>query len=89
LSIPLHQLAIVHKHFAAVKTLATIILSGTAIRWYDNATNGLLLPTTTPLQNGITYYASQTENGCESTTRLAVTIELINTLPASNYEELL
>tara|TARA_R110002124_G_scaffold85606_5_gene222064 strand:+ start:828 stop:4883 length:4056 start_codon:yes stop_codon:yes gene_type:complete len=70
-------------------TLATIILSGTAIRWYDNATNGLLLPTTTPLQNGITYYASQTENGCESTTRLAVTIELINTLPASNYEELL
>jgi hypothetical protein len=35
------------------------------------------------------YYASQTENGCESTTRLAVTIELINTLPASNYEELL
>jgi hypothetical protein len=45
--------------------------------------------TTTPLQNGITYYASQTENGCESTTRLAVTIELINTLPASNYEELL
>ena len=70
-------------------TLATIILTGTAIRWYDKATNGLLLPTTTPLQNGITYYASQTENGCESTTRLAVKIELINTLPARNYEELL
>jgi hypothetical protein len=29
------------------------------------------LPTTTPLQNGITYYASQTENGCESTTLLS------------------
>jgi gliding motility-associated-like protein len=70
-------------------TLATIVLSGTTIRWYDNATNGLLLPTTTPLQNGITYYASQTENGCESVSRIAVTIELINTLPASNYEEFL
>jgi hypothetical protein len=28
-------------------------------------------------------YASQTENGCE---KRAVTIELINTLPASNYD---
>ncbi|NGY38145.1 T9SS type B sorting domain-containing protein [Flavobacterium sp. XN-5] len=70
-------------------TLSTIILSGTAIRWYDNNTNGNLLPSTNPLQNGITYYASQTENSCESTTRLAVKIELINTLAANNYEELL
>ncbi|SEA75856.1 gliding motility-associated C-terminal domain-containing protein [Flavobacterium gillisiae] len=70
-------------------TLATIIISGTAIRWYDNAINGNFLPSSTPLKDGITYYASQTENSCESPNRLALKIQLINTLPASNYEELL
>ncbi|OAB28952.1 DUF7948 domain-containing protein [Flavobacterium fryxellicola] len=68
-------------------TLATISATGTAIKWYDAAINGILLPTTTLLQNGITYYASQTENSCESTTRLAVQSTLITTLPATNYEE--
>jgi gliding motility-associated-like protein len=36
----------------------------------------------------VTYYASQTENNCESLNKLAVTISLINTLPANNYAEL-
>jgi gliding motility-associated-like protein len=70
-------------------TVASIIASGTAIRWYDNTINGNLLPSTTPLQNGVTYYASQTENSCESPNRLALKIELINTLPSSNYAVML
>jgi gliding motility-associated-like protein len=69
-------------------TLANLVIVGTSIKWYDNTTSGSLLPSSTPLQDGTTYYAIQTLNNCESTTRLAVTVGLISTLPASNYEEL-
>ncbi|MBA4319222.1 MAG: hypothetical protein C0412_12545, partial [Flavobacterium sp.] len=69
-------------------TLNTIVITGTNIKWYDNSTLGTVLPFSTPLQNGQTYYATQTLNGCESPTRLAVTISLISTLPANNYAEL-
>jgi gliding motility-associated-like protein len=67
-------------------TLNTIVISGTAIQWYNNI--GTLLSNATPLQDGVTYYATQTENGCESPNRQAVTISLINTLPANDYAEL-
>jgi gliding motility-associated-like protein len=40
------------------------------------------------LQDGKTYYASQTENSCESPTRLGISVSIISTLPANNYEEL-
>jgi hypothetical protein len=40
------------------------------------------------LEDGVTYYASQTENGCENTRKLAVTVSLINTLPANDYAEM-
>jgi hypothetical protein len=49
-----------------------IVISGTAIQ-YNNI--GTLLPNATPLQDGVTYYATQTENGCEpNANRRAVTI---------------
>ena len=67
-------------------TLDTIEISGSKIKWYNSA--GVLLSTSTSLQDGVTYYASQTENSCESPNKLAVTISLISTLPANNYEEL-
>lgn len=67
-------------------TLDTIIVSGTAIQWY-NSTEALL-SNSTPLINGQTYYATQTLNGCESPTKLSVTVLLISTLPANNYTEL-
>ncbi|WP_051929467.1 T9SS type B sorting domain-containing protein [Flavobacterium sp. 83] len=67
-------------------TLVTIVVSGTAIKWYTSA--GALLSNSTTLQDGVTYYASQTENGCESPNKLAVTISLISTLPANDYTEL-
>ncbi|MFV5685344.1 T9SS type B sorting domain-containing protein [Flavobacterium sp. GB2R13] len=67
-------------------TLDTIRVSGSAIKWYNSA--GVLLSNSTPLQDGAIYYASQTVNACESTTKLAVTVFLINTLPANNYAEL-
>ena len=56
------------------KTLADLVVSGSNIIWYDAATNGNVLPSTTTVVYGTTYYASQTVNGCESTDRLAVTV---------------
>jgi large repetitive protein len=65
--------------------LSAIAITGTGIKWYDSS--GILLADTTPLQNGATYYATQTVNGCESIGKFAVTISLITTLPASNFEQ--
>ena len=47
-------------------TIANIQVTGNLIKWYDAATNGFLLPETTNLEDGKTYYASQTINNCES-----------------------
>lgn len=54
-------------------TLANVAVTGTNIQWYDAASNGNSLPSSTVLVNGTTYYATQTLNGCESPT-LAVTV---------------
>lgn len=59
-------------------TISDIAISGQSIKWYDTLTDGNLLPNTTSLQNGKTYYASQTINGCESE-RVAVLINIQNT----------
>lgn len=47
--------------------------SGSNIKWYATSIGGSALATSTVLVNGTTYYASQTVNGVESATRLAVT----------------
>jgi hypothetical protein len=52
-----------------------IIVTGTGIKWYAAATGGSVLTPGAALVNG-TYYASQTLNGCESRTRLAVTVSI-------------
>ena len=69
-------------------TLNNLVITGTNTKWYDSSTLGTVLSVSTPLQNGQTYYATQTLNGCESPTRLALTVALISTLPANNYVEL-
>lgn len=49
-----------------------------AVTWYDAEEGGNALSVTTKLQNGVTYYASLTNDniGCESSSRLSVTVEL-------------
>nr|WP_294933833.1 T9SS type B sorting domain-containing protein [uncultured Flavobacterium sp.] len=59
-------------------TINNISVTGQNIQWYDAPNGGNLLANTTPLQNGMTYYASQTINGCEST-RVPVAISIQNT----------
>jgi hypothetical protein len=54
--------------------VSDISVTGTGIIWYNAATNGTVVPPSTSLVTGTTYYASQTVAGCESDTRLAVTV---------------
>ncbi len=46
-------------------TLADVAVSGSNLQWYDAATNGNALPSSTVLVSG-SYYVTQTVNGCES-----------------------
>ncbi|MFP9100920.1 LamG-like jellyroll fold domain-containing protein, partial [Flavobacterium sp. RHBU_24] len=60
-------------------TVAGLVATGTALKWYTVATGGSALAGTTALSTG-TYYASQTINGCEGS-RVAVPITIITTPP--------
>lgn len=68
-------------------TINDIVITGQNVKWYDALTGRNLLQNTTPLQNGNTYYASQTINGCESE-RTPVLINIQNTLaPTGNIKQ--
>jgi hypothetical protein len=66
--------------FCAVSnpTVANLVATGTAIKWYAASTGGAALLGTTALVTGTTYYASQTVGGCESDTRVAVVATISN-----------
>ena len=57
-------------------TLSNIVVTGQNIQWYSTPFGNTPLSNSTPLENGITYYASQTIDGCESTDRLPVTVQI-------------
>ena len=67
---------------SSTPTIASLIATGTDIKWYYAASGGNSLPSTLGLSNGATYYASQTIGGVESNCRLAVTVT-INPVPVS------
>ncbi|UGU16980.1 gliding motility-associated C-terminal domain-containing protein [Sinomicrobium kalidii] len=58
--------------------IADIEVTGEHITWYDAPERGNVLPGTHPLEDGVTYYASQSPGGPgnESEERLAVTVFL-------------
>jgi len=63
--------------------LASLVVNGTGLIYYDAAGN--VLPLTTPLIHGQTYFVTQTLNGCESE-KLAIAVTLSqNNVPANNY----
>jgi gliding motility-associated-like protein len=68
-------------------TINNIILSGTAINWYANSSSTTILPNSTALVDGATYFATQTFNGCESINRFPVTVTIINSLNANDYSQ--
>ena len=57
-------------------TVSDLVANGADLKWYDVATGGSNLDSTTVLTTD-TYYVSQTLNGCEST-RTAVSITISN-----------
>ena len=62
--------------FCNAATVADLTATGSNIQWYAAASGGSPLPAGTSLVNGTSYYASQTISGCESATRLAVTVTI-------------
>lgn len=62
--------------FCAGETVGLLVASGSNIVWYNAASGGTIVPNSTPLVSGLTYYASQNNGTCESPTRLAVTATL-------------
>lgn len=70
--------------------IADLVAYGTNIIWYDNAINGMVLPSLTTLINGATYYASQTVNSCESGSRLAVMVSIVTpSIPVKDISDLI
>jgi len=64
-------------------TIAGLIATGTAIKWYAASGGGSALATSAVLANGTHYYATQTVDGCESRTRLDITAIVTTSLPTS------
>ena len=61
--------------FCTGETVGLIVTtSGTNLVWYNAAIGGTVVPNGTALVSGTTYYASQNNGTCESTTRLTVTV---------------
>ena len=67
---------IANQSFCAGETVGLIVASGSNIIWYDAPSSGNIIPLGTALVSGTTYYGSQTVSGCESPTRIAVTMNL-------------
>jgi hypothetical protein len=67
-------------------TVANLVATGTDINWYAAATGGVALVSSTALSAG-NYYATQTVNTCESTSRLAVAVTLNSNAIPSNVTE--
>ena len=71
-----------------VANLAATIVTGNTLVWYDAATGGNLLSSTTALTTATPYYAAQiAEGGCESATRFMVTVTL-TTPTTPNFAEI-
>ena len=64
--------AATNQTFCTAATVANLTATGTDVKWYDSANEGVALAPSTILTSG-NYYASQTINGCESN-RTAVAV---------------
>jgi len=65
----------------SVSTLANLKVNGSTIKWYSTSTGGSALPFSTEIAYEATYYATQTINGCESTSRLGILVSINSERP--------
>ena len=61
-------------------SIADILVTGSNIQWYETQTSGTPLAPSALLLDGQTYFASQIIEGCESSSFLAVTINIQNVI---------
>lgn len=64
-------------------TLNDISITGTSILWYSSNTDNVPLNTNKLLETN-TYYATQSKNGCESSTRISIDIRIYSTVSPPN-----
>lgn len=70
-------------------TVQNLVVTGTDVVFYNDRYAGTALPFSTPLVDGVIYWASQTINGCKSYVRLPVFVDIINEIPANDYQTLI
>ncbi len=63
-----------NQSFCGAATINDLVVSGVNVKWYDASTGGSLLSVNSPLQTGKSYFASQTQNNCESVDRKPVSV---------------
>lgn len=68
--------------FCPADTVADLMADGENIQWYDAEEDGNLIAPGTALTNGMTYFASQTIDGCESAERASATVTIVETVNA-------
>ena len=62
--------------FCGSAAVADLPQNNGTYRWYSSVTDDTVLANGTALTNGVTYYAAQTLNGCESVNRTPVTVTI-------------
>ena len=69
-------------------TIADINVTGDGIQWYDTETSTIPISSSDLLVEGEDYWATQTDpiSGCESATRLVVTVTINITIPPTTTE---
>jgi hypothetical protein len=69
------------QYFSAGQTIADLVVNGQNLTLYDAAMEGVVLPTSTVLTNGSTYYVTQTINNQESDALGIMVEEIDATIP--------
>ncbi|UJP64391.1 Ig-like domain-containing protein [Mongoliitalea daihaiensis] len=73
--------------FCNAATVSNLQATGSDIRWYADQNLTTELNSNSPLENGRTYYATQSQNGCESVpVAVQVTIDSV-TAPSGNVKQ--
>ena len=74
------------QEFCDSATIGDLFATGTSIQWYDESVEGNLLANDFDLEDGETYYATQTDatTGCESSIRFEITATIYQTPNSGN-----
>jgi hypothetical protein len=75
---PLVPTGLANQSFCYSATISDLVVSGSNIQWYLTPTGGTPLSSNFNLTTNTAYYASQSQNGCESLIRLPILVTITN-----------